>query len=103
MSMPENNIVTNLIHKLIPTLPNQYIFPKTFSHFKIICYSIFALSCLLNMTGANDKTAHTTTIMIDLKDITSPVVVKTYNSTPALMKPNDGGATPKETKEKLKM
>lgn len=46
------------------------------------------------MTGANDKTAHTTTIIIDLKDITSPVVVRTYNSTPALIKPNDGGATP---------
>lgn len=48
------------------------------------------------MTGANDKTAHTTTIIIDLKDITSPVVVRTYNSTPALIKPNDGGATPKK-------
>lgn len=48
------------------------------------------------MTGANDKTAHTTTIMMDLKDITSPVVVRTYNSTPALIKPNDGGATPKK-------
>ena len=52
------------------------------------------------MTGANDKTAHTTTIMMDLKDITSPVVVRTYNSTPALIKPNDGGATPKKIKIK---
>jgi len=53
------------------------------------------------MTGANDKTAHTTTIIMDLKDITSPVVVRTYNSTPALIKPNDGGATPKKkTKQK---
>ena len=52
------------------------------------------------MTGANDKTAHTTTIMMDFKDITSPVVVRTYNSTPALIKPNDGGATPKTNKIK---
>lgn len=55
----------------------------------------------MKMTGANDKTAHTTTIIIDLKDITSPVVVRTYNSTPALIKPNDGGATPKK-KNKIK-
>lgn len=54
------------------------------------------------MTGANDKTAHTTTIIIDLKDITSPVVVRTYNSTPALIKPNDGGATPKKKKKQNK-
>lgn len=54
------------------------------------------------MTGANDKTAHTTTIIIDLKDITSPVVVRTYNSTPALIKPNDGGATPKKKKQNKK-
>lgn len=46
------------------------------------------------MTGNSDSMAQTITIMTDLKDITSPVVVSTYNSTPALIKPNDGGATP---------
>lgn len=57
-------------------------------------HSIFALSCLLKITGNRESKAQTTTIMTDLTDITSPVVVSTYNSTPALMKPNDGGATP---------
>ncbi|RMX51757.1 hypothetical protein pdam_00011760, partial [Pocillopora damicornis] len=46
-------------------------------------------SCLLNITGANDRRADTTTIVMDLNDITSPVVVKTYSSTPALIKPKD--------------
>lgn len=34
--MPKNNIVTTLIYKKIPTLPNQYqyIFPKTLSLLK---------------------------------------------------------------------
>lgn len=57
-------------------------------------HSIFALSCLLKITGNSESKAQTTTIMTDLTDIASPVVVSTYNSTPALMKPNDGGATP---------
>ena len=48
------------------------------------------------MTGNSDSMAQTITIMTDLKDITSPVVVSTCNSTPALIKPTDGGATPDE-------
>ena len=44
--------------------------------------------------------AQTITIMTDLKDITSPVVVSSCNSTPAPIKPNDGGATPDEMETK---
>lgn len=57
----------------------------------------------MNITGANDRRADTTTIVMDLNDITSPVVVKTYSSTPALIKPNDGGATPKKWYSKQKL
>lgn len=52
------------------------------------------------MTGNSDSMAQTITIMTDLKDITSPVAVSIYNSTPALIKPNDGGATPDEMETK---
>lgn len=52
------------------------------------------------MTGNSDSMAQTITIMTDLKDITSPVVVSTCNSTPAPIKPNDGGATPDEMETK---
>lgn len=52
------------------------------------------------MTGNSDNMAQTITIMTDLKDITSPVVVSTCNSTPALIKPTDGGATPDEMETK---
>ena len=40
--------------------------------------------------------AEITTIDMDLNERASPVVVKTYSSTPALMNPNEGGATPGE-------
>ena len=35
---------------------------------------------------------------IDLNENASPVVVSSYSSKPALMKPKDGGATPERRK-----
>ena len=87
-----------------PHLTNYWAKSIKISYYKnYLFYSIFALSCLLNITGANDRRADTTTIMMDLNDITSPVVVKTYSSTPALIKPKDGGATPKKWYSKQKL
>ena len=79
---------------LLPAVDRFLITFNFLIYFTINHYSIFALSCLLKITGTSDSMAQTTTIMTDLNDITSPVVVKTYSSTPALIKPKDGGATP---------
>ena len=46
------------------------------------------------MTGNREIIADPMTIRTDLKENASPVVVSSYNSTPALMKPKEGGATP---------
>ena len=46
------------------------------------------------MTGIREMMADRTTKVTDLNEKASPVVVSSYSSNPALMKPKDGGATP---------
>ncbi len=46
------------------------------------------------MTGIRDMMAEKITRAIVLNEKASPVVVSSYSSNPALMKPKDGGATP---------
>lgn len=46
------------------------------------------------MTGKSEMIADPITIRTDLKENASPVVVNSYSSTPALINPKEGGATP---------